>query len=110
MKTNSHCTQLGGKHSNPDHLLMLADCMQICRVAADFMMRGSSLHYLTCTACAEVCEKCADDCEKIGKDDKMMMDCVKECRACAKTCREMAKDKTGQMAMEYRKKMGEQCH
>merc|ERR1712183_1120151 len=40
LKTQTHCTMLGGKHVAPDHLKLLADCVEICRVSADFMVRG----------------------------------------------------------------------
>lgn len=81
-----HCLQLGGKHVEPAHLQLMADCAQICRTSADFMLRGSPRHALTCRACAEICEACADDCERIGD----MADCVQACRRCAEACREMA--------------------
>src|SRR5215213_8485309 len=69
----SHCAELGGKHVEAEHLKLMADCVQICAIAADFMSRGSPRHLLTCGACAEICGACADDCERIGD----MEDCVK---------------------------------
>lgn len=81
-----HCLKLGGKHSEPDHLRLMADCAEICRASAGFMLRGSPRHALTCRVCAEVCEACAEDCERIGD----MEDCVTACRRCAEACREMA--------------------
>jgi hypothetical protein len=81
-----HCLQLGGKHVEPEHLKLMADCAQICHTAEDFMLRGSPRHMLTCRICAEICEACAGDCERIGEMD----DCVTACRRCAKSCREMA--------------------
>merc|ERR1711879_231499 len=88
LKTQTHCTMLGGKHVAPDHLKLLADCVEICRVSADFMVRGSPRHHLTCHACAAICERCAEDCERVGPQDKMMLDCAKACRECAAMCRE----------------------
>lgn len=84
--TFEHCLRLGGKHIEPEHLKLMADCAQICSTSADFMIRGSPRHALTCRVCAEICEACADDCERIGDMD----DCVKACRQCAQTCRAMA--------------------
>lgn len=81
-----HCLQMGGKHVEAEHLKLMADCAQICRTSADFMLRGSPRHMVTCRACAEICEACADDCERIGEMD----DCVQVCRNCAAACREMA--------------------
>lgn len=81
-----HCLKLGGKHVEAEHLKLMADCTEICRTAADFMLRGSPRHRLTCAVCAEICEACADDCERVGDMD----DCVAACRRCAEACREMA--------------------
>src|SRR5688572_14871338 len=81
-----HCLAMGGKHGEPAHVKLMADCAQLCRTSADFMIRGSAHHALTCRACAEICEACADDCERIGT----MEECVSACRRCAAACREMA--------------------
>jgi hypothetical protein len=81
-----HCLRLGGPHAEPAHLTLMADCAQICRTAADFMIRNSPRHGAVCAACAEICTACADDCERVGQ----MEECVKACRLCAESCREMA--------------------
>ena len=81
-----HCLRMGGKHVEAEHLKLMADCAQICRTSADFMLRGSPRHGLTCRVCAEICEACAENCERIGE----MEECVRACRRCAETCREMA--------------------
>lgn len=81
-----HCLQLGGAHTEPEHLKLMADCAQICGTAADFMTRGSPRHTAICRVCAEICTACADDCERIGE----MEDCVAACRRCAQSCRAMA--------------------
>ena len=85
-----HCPKLGGAHVEPRHLKLMADCADLCRIAADFMLRGSPRHKLTCNLCAEICHVCADDCERIGQ----MAECVKVCRQCAESCREMAGEGT----------------
>lgn len=82
----SHCLEMGGKHVQPDHLKLMADCAQICLTAADFMIRKSPRHGLVCRVCAEICEACAKDCESIGDMDE----CVGVCQRCAASCREMA--------------------
>lgn len=81
-----HCLKLGGKHVQPDHLKLMADCVQICRTAADFMIRNSPHHGLVCRACAEICEACARDCESVGD----MEECVSVCRRCAASCEQMS--------------------
>jgi hypothetical protein len=86
----SHCLKMGGKHAEPDHIRLLLDCAQICATSADFMIRGSDLHALTCGACAEVCARCADDCERMAEGDEPMTRCAEVCRRCAESCRRMA--------------------
>ena len=85
----SHCLQQGGRHAEASHIQLLLDCVDICRTSADFMLRGSDLHTLTCGVCAQVCERCAQDCEQMG-DDEMMRRCAEACRRCAESCRRMA--------------------
>ncbi len=81
-----HCLPMGGKHVQPAHLKLMSDCAQICRTAADFMIRNSAHHGLVCRACAQICDACATDCESIGE----MEECVSACRRCAASCEQMA--------------------
>lgn len=89
METIQHCLRQGGRHAEADHVRLLADCVQICTTSADFMLRGSPRHELTCGVCAEVCEQCAQSCEQMG-DDQVMRQCAESCRRCAESCRQMA--------------------
>lgn len=93
LETISHCLRMGGKHSEPDHIRLMQDCAEICQTSANFMLRGSHLHAMTCGVCAEVCEQCAQDCERVG-DDEMMRRCAEACRRCAESCRRMAGGRT----------------
>jgi hypothetical protein len=88
-QTISHCLEKGGHHAEPAHIRLMFDCVRICEVSADFMLRGSDLHHATCRACAEICEHCAEDCERMSDDDAMR-ECAETCRACASTCLEMS--------------------
>lgn len=90
METLQHCLKMGGKHSEQAHIVLMMDCAEICQISANFMLRGSPLHTLTCGACAEVCDRCAEDCSRFG-DDAMMARCAEACRMCAQSCHEMAK-------------------
>ena len=90
LETVTHCLQIGGKHAEASHIRLLLDCAGICRTSADFMLRGSDLHALTCGACAQVCERCAEHCEQMGGGDAMMTRCAEACRRCAGSCRRMA--------------------
>lgn len=82
----THCLEMGGEHTTPDHFRLMIDCAAICATAADLMSHKSQFHHRMCGLCAEVCEICADDCVRIGG----MEACVKACRACAESCRAMA--------------------
>jgi hypothetical protein len=84
-----HCLTKGGKHADPEHIRLLLDCAEICQTSANFMLRGSALHALTCRVCAEVCEQCARSCERMA-DDAMMTQCAEACRRCAESCSRMA--------------------
>ena len=87
----NHCLEMGGEHVEPRHVKLMADCIQICQAAADFMRRNSPLHASVCGACAEVCEACAESCEEIGGEQ--MQRCAEVCRRCAQSCRDMDKMK-----------------
>lgn len=83
-----HCLPQGGKHSEPEHIKLMTDCIQACQTAGDFMARDSRLAAAECAACAAVCEACAESCERIGGGP--MKDCADVCRRCAEACREMS--------------------
>jgi len=89
LETVSHCLTKGGAHAEAGHIRLLLDCVDICRTSADFMIRGSRFHYLTCGACAEICAACADQCDRMA-DDAMMKRCAEMCRRCAESCRAMS--------------------
>lgn len=89
LETIQHCLKMGGKHAEQSHIRMLMDCAEICQTSANYMLRGSELHGLTCGVCAEICQRCADDCAQFG-DDQMMQRCADACRLCAQSCKEMA--------------------
>lgn len=83
-----HCLAMGGSHVEQSHVKLMADCIQICQSAADFMTRGSAMHAEICRACAAVCEACAASCDEVGGED--MQRCAEICRECAQICRDMA--------------------
>lgn len=83
-----HCLSKGGAHIEQAHVNLMVDCIQICRMSADFMLRGSDMHMLSCALCAEICDACAVSCDDIG--DAEMEECAELCRRCAESCREMS--------------------
>jgi hypothetical protein len=89
LETVTHCLEMGGKHADPAHIRLLLDCANICATSADFMLRNSNLHPITCGACAEICERCAQSCERMG-DDPIMQQCAAACRSCEQSCRRMS--------------------
>lgn len=88
LETVSWCLEQGGEHAEAEHVKLLQDCAEICQTSANFMLRQSPRHDLTCGACAEVCERCAEECERM--DGEQMQACAEACRRCAESCRSMA--------------------
>lgn len=64
------------------------DCAAICRLAAGYMARGSTLAAVVCAACAEVCQACAAECAR--HDMAHCQTCAQACQRCAQACRAMA--------------------
>lgn len=85
----------------------LLDCAQICATSADFMVRGSPLHGLTCYICAVICEECARECERYSQHAEMVS-CAEMCRTCARSCYDMAASMgvTGESLAERRVHQG----
>ncbi len=67
----------------------LKDCAEICQTSADFMLRGSPLHGLTCDACARICDECGDACDQYPENENLRA-CAESCRSCSASCHEMA--------------------
>lgn len=83
----THCLEMGGKHVEPEHVKIMADCIEACQTSANFMKRDSQMHTYYCAACAKVCEECAESCEEIGGSE--MEACAEVCYLCAESCRQM---------------------
>jgi hypothetical protein len=90
VETTSHCLEMGGRHAEARHIRTLVDCAEICRVSADFMLRGSEFDTRLCGVCAEVCRSCADSCQRLAGDDELMKRCADMCRRCAESCDRMS--------------------
>lgn len=89
LETINYCLSQGGTHAAPEHISLLAACADICATSADTMLRGASVHTVTCSACAEICRQCAAACEAMG-DDAQMQRCADICRRCSESCDAMA--------------------
>ena len=81
----THCLEMGGEHTRPQHFRLMMDCVLICATTADFVAHKSQFHRQICALCAEVCGACAEDCVALSG----MEDCIVACIACAEACREM---------------------
>lgn len=82
----NHCLYEGGVHVAPEHVKLMVDCIQICQMAADFMVRNSPNHKELCRVCADICQKCGESCAKIV--DENMEKCSEVCFECARICKE----------------------
>lgn len=82
-----HCLQLGGVHSETEHIRLLQDCSAIAALCAKFILRESYFDKQVCALCEEICIMCARDCENF--DDEMMRRCALSCRLCAESCKNM---------------------
>jgi hypothetical protein len=74
---------------DPDLISALLDCAEICQVSANFMLRGSASHVITCAACAVICRETAEACRAVqGNED--LEHCAEICERCADSCERMA--------------------
>lgn len=87
----NHILERNAQYLDANAIRTLTDCMEICRMAADFMRRNSPLHHITCNACAAICEACADCCERLAKDYPAAKKCAESCRLCADSCHRMSR-------------------
>src|SRR4026207_1082994 len=51
---------IGGVLAGVNLIGVLLACAEICQVSANFMLRGSPHHVVTCMACAELCRACEE--------------------------------------------------
>ena len=87
--TAQYCLAQGGRHADADHVGLLLDCAEMCQTSANFMLRGSPYHPITCLACAEVCRGCEEACRAFDDDEQMRL-CADACASCADHCERMA--------------------
>ncbi|WP_242345178.1 four-helix bundle copper-binding protein [Anaeromyxobacter terrae] len=88
-QTLAHCLKKGGKHAAADHVKLLMDCAESCRMSAALLSRESVFHLHQCATCAEICKACEESCEEFAGDAQMKA-CADACRSCAEACSTMA--------------------
>ena len=93
----NYCLIEGGKHASEMHVKLMTDCIQICQLAADAMVRQSAMHAEINAACAAICEACVLSCEALEGTE--MQICAQICRKCAQLCREMGEIKNAAQAV-----------
>jgi len=88
-ETAIHAMQQGGQLAEWHLVQLLLDSADINETAADFLLRSSRLHHLTCRAAAEVSDLCANACEAFAGQDLRMKECAEACRRAATHCRKL---------------------
>ncbi len=86
--TVAHCLSKGEEHAARYHIQLMIDCIELCKLSSDFMIRNSPFSVRLCKICADVCRQCADNCAEFSDDDQMLT-CADVCRQCAIVCEEM---------------------
>ncbi len=97
-ETFGYCVERGGALVAPDLLRRLRDCAELCRVSADFMLRGSELAPRLCALAAEAAAVCAQACAAIA-DDAQLHACQDACLRCATSCKEVIAN--GETAVDW---------
>ncbi|MEO6879082.1 MAG: four-helix bundle copper-binding protein [Gemmatimonadaceae bacterium] len=87
--TLQHCIASGGDITELNLIGLLLDCAEICQTSANYMLRGSPYHVITCAASAELCRACEDACRGVP-DDEQLAHCADVCASCAEACDRMA--------------------
>jgi Domain of Unknown Function (DUF326) len=91
LETITYCLFKGGGYAAEKQIRRLQDCAEICKTAANFMIRNSYIRPTICNACADICLRCAEECEMLI-NDKFMVACADACRRCARFCEILVAD------------------
>jgi hypothetical protein len=92
--TLQHCIASGGDYTEVNLVGILLDCAELCQTSANFMLRGSPYHVITCAACAELCRACEEACRGVPGDEQLGH-CAEVCATCATVCDRMAEMGSG---------------
>ncbi len=85
-ETLGYCTDKGGALAAPELLRRLRDCAELCRVSAEFLLRGSELAARLCALTAQAAAACAQTCATIPGDAQLHA-CQDACLRCAASCK-----------------------
>lgn len=92
--TLQHCIASGGDYTEVNLVGIILDCAEMCQTSANFMLRGSPYHVITCAACAELCRACEEACRGVPGDEQLAH-CAEICATCAGACDRMAQMSSG---------------
>jgi hypothetical protein len=81
----AHCLRKGVPYSNPVTIGLLQDCVELSQIAANLMIRDSTMYPRFCQLCAELCQKSADICRQLN-DDEHLFHCTHVLLQCAESC------------------------
>ena len=87
--TLQHCMASGGDITEVNLVGLLLDCAELCQTSANYMLRGSPYHVITCAATAELCRPCEEACRGVSNDEQLSH-CADVCASCAEACDRMA--------------------
>ena len=87
--TLQHCIASGGEITEVNLVGLLLDCAELCQTSANYMLRGSPYHVITCAAAAELCRACEEACRAVSNDEQLTH-CADVCAGCADVCDRMA--------------------
>ena len=85
-QTIEHCLRRGGEYASQEHIRLVRDCIDLCRLSGELIVRGSTYSARLCMLCADACSACERWCS-IFVGDAQMKACVTACRTCAASCR-----------------------
>jgi len=82
LKTATYCLSMSEKYP----IRVILDCIEMCQVNVDFMLRGSKLRNNTSGLCGEACKKCEEFCKQFDNDFQMQA-CAESCRIASESCK-----------------------
>lgn len=89
-QTIAHCLRKGVPYSNPLAIGLLQDCVELSQVAANLMIRDSTMYPQLSQLCAELCQKSAEICRQMS-DDEQLYHCAHVLYQCAESCAHVAR-------------------
>lgn len=90
--TAQYALAKGGELADVSFVGLLLDCAEASQTSANFMLRGSPFHTLTCGTCAEVSRATAEACRQAAASDENLLHCADVCEKCAAHCATMEEE------------------